>query len=362
MNDQIKSLEGVRGAAALVVMLFHAGVQCLPMLANGYLAVDLFFVLSGFVIGGAYGERLSNCEAVRAFVVRRVGRLWPVYIATTLLSAACLYAVVRKTPDFAEVLALVTMTHGFILDGSLVGGVSWSASDEFYVYLVFGAVCLFARGRARLAIFAALAVIGYAIAVYVSVVPNGCVRRGECLSLHYGMAWARCVAGFFVGVLVVQYRATRAARILARRGPQLVIAVAALAFANAAALDGIALAAPLVFAALVASLSTDYGPVARFFQRPAFQYLGRVSYTLYLVHGALAAPYVAGLTAAQSRMPALLAVVAGFIVASLLLAHALTRFIETPCRRRINAWADTAFRPTASEPEASARLPRRTLA
>lgn len=339
------SLEGLRGAAALFVVLFHA--LPLPALQNGYLAVDLFFVLSGFVICSAYGARMSEAHFLQ-FVIRRFGRLWPAHIATTVISVICVYAVADRLPTLHQVVAFATMTQGLVLDNSLVSAVSWSTSDEFYVYLAFAAVCMFAQGRARISILAALAIIGYAVCLYGSVVQAGCVKNGDCLDLIYHFGWARCVAGFFIGALVAVYREARALRALSRPVPQLVVAAVALLFFSVAGAYGIALAAPVLFAALVASLASDCGPVARLFQRSVFQVLGRVSYSLYLGHGALAPAYVFALSEAHSSPIALLAVMVGFFIVCAALAYALNRFIETPFRERINAWAETTSRSRAS--------------
>lgn len=78
----IKSFEGLR-----LVMFFHlkVGASYFGFFRNGYLAVDLFFVLSGFLIAQNYESRLTNGRQLGAFVIRRFGRLWPLHITTTPL-------------------------------------------------------------------------------------------------------------------------------------------------------------------------------------------------------------------------------------------------------------------------------------
>src|SRR6218665_3646823 len=79
------SLDGLRGIAALAVALFHLPIAmslyASPLIREAYVAVDFFFVLSGFVIAHAYTTRLNSADAVRDFVIRRVGRLWPLHIS-----------------------------------------------------------------------------------------------------------------------------------------------------------------------------------------------------------------------------------------------------------------------------------------
>ena len=84
-KDLIKSLEGLRGTAALMVALHHLkiGESYIPLIKHGYLFVDLFFVLSGFVIVGAYGNRMQTWPQFFSFLVRRWGRLFPLLAFST---------------------------------------------------------------------------------------------------------------------------------------------------------------------------------------------------------------------------------------------------------------------------------------
>ena len=77
-------LDGLRGVAALIVVAFHlfetySGGQAFQILNHGYLAVDFFFVLSGFVIGYAYDDRW-NRMTIRDFFKRRLIRLHPMVV------------------------------------------------------------------------------------------------------------------------------------------------------------------------------------------------------------------------------------------------------------------------------------------
>jgi peptidoglycan/LPS O-acetylase OafA/YrhL len=107
---------------------------------------------------------------------------------------------------------------------------------------------------------------------------------------------------------------------------------------------GLALAAPLVWAPLIASLPGDCGPVARLFQDRVFQYLGRASYSLYLGHATIA-PLLAVVLKFATNGPERSAPLFGFLAAALLIGHCLYRFVETPWRERFNAWSETLTRP-----------------
>jgi len=84
------TLDGLRGVAALVVLFFHVGqaMPGLPIPGTPYLAVDLFFMLSGFVIGHAYHQRLASGMGFRRFLEVRWVRLYPLYFLGSLIGLA----------------------------------------------------------------------------------------------------------------------------------------------------------------------------------------------------------------------------------------------------------------------------------
>ncbi|MDO4957168.1 MAG: acyltransferase [Bacteroidales bacterium] len=97
-------LDGLRGVAAMIVVAFHLFETYSPgvtgqILNHGYLAVDFFFVLSGFVIGYAYDDRWSKGMGTWTFFKRRLIRLHPLLIMGTLVGAA-LFFFTGDHPDF----------------------------------------------------------------------------------------------------------------------------------------------------------------------------------------------------------------------------------------------------------------------
>lgn len=81
-TDRFIALDGLRGIAAIAVMLFHASRAAMP---GGYLAVDFFFCLSGFVIALAFGERIAQGLSFRDFAKARFARLYPMMVIGGLL-------------------------------------------------------------------------------------------------------------------------------------------------------------------------------------------------------------------------------------------------------------------------------------
>nr|WP_280920973.1 acyltransferase [Burkholderia sp. AcTa6-5] len=363
-------MEGLRGVAALFVVLFHMQISLpeLGLARNGYLAVDLFFVLSGFVIAGAYGKRVASGAELAHFLVRRAGRLWPTHIVTNALfyilpsafgmAALALGAenVKLSFPNTGEAIGLILMLHGLPIYDHFVGSlVSWSTSVEFYVYVLFGVVCLLVRGRARSMAYLALAGIGYTTAVWAAAHSNDCVARLFCFSLTYDYGWARCLAGFFLGALIAEHR--NAAPVVAMTRPvvQIVAFTAAMSlmlFANHA--YGSVYFAPAVFAMAIASMSRDTGPVSRILRTRPAQYLGSLSYSLYLGHAVLLPILIA---ISRTWRTSIGHVVAGalFLAASIALARLLNRAIEIPFREKVYAWADAEFRPRPAGSVASDR-------
>src|SRR6187549_631286 len=101
-------IEGLRGVAILLVVLFHAGV---PMLAGGFVGVDVFFVLSGFFITGLLvREREETGEVdLTEFYARRALRLLPallLVLAATMAGVMTLYAPIDREPIAAGARAV----------------------------------------------------------------------------------------------------------------------------------------------------------------------------------------------------------------------------------------------------------------
>jgi peptidoglycan/LPS O-acetylase OafA/YrhL len=369
----IRSFEGLRGIAAVLVLFYHleVGAQYFGIVRNSYLAVDLFFVLSGYVIAQNYAVRLTDTTQVAAFTIRRFGRLWPLHIATSLfwflgvnaLQAAKLLAdhlhsglphnpVRFVIPTTAELLATITMTQGLNLFDYLFGTVvSWTISDEFFIYLLFGAVCLLVRGTPRLLAFALMVACAYAFAIYIDIAHMHCTANAKCFALTSQYGWLRCITGFFLGALLFLLRERPLLVSLAAHPLAQVSATIAslLLFAYADAVPELAFSAPLVFAFLVATLCHDRGPVARTLGRWPFQRLGQLSYSIYLLQGCTLPFAALGVRDTHSGVIHC-AVLAAFVGVTIFLARYTYRYIEVPFRKRFNALSRLAVAaPTSSD-------------
>jgi peptidoglycan/LPS O-acetylase OafA/YrhL len=157
-------LDGWRGLAALLVALHHISLltvshfYSLSFVQHSFLFVDFFFVLSGFVIAHAYVTRLWSLNEASLFVVRRVGRLWPlhIFVLGLLIAFQLAKAVAERLagmsigePAFSEatpaivsaIWTNVLLIHSLGIHDKLTwNGASWSISTEFYTYLIFAGV------------------------------------------------------------------------------------------------------------------------------------------------------------------------------------------------------------------------------
>jgi peptidoglycan/LPS O-acetylase OafA/YrhL len=361
MNAQptIRSFEGARGLAALMVALFHFGLgePAIVRIPAGYLFVDLFFVLSGFLICATYAQRLAAPGGLPLFLVRRIGRLLPLLVVATLayvtvldagLLAQRLFEPGKPAPPLMlptpkELLAILTMTHSLgLFDHVILNYASWSISTEFYAYLAFALLCLLLRGRARLLAFAATALAAWLVSVWASVRLRHCLSWGGCLDLTFDFGYWRCIAGFFLGALFSQMR-PRAPPWGMPGWPQGVTLAALLAmFLLARRWPALGLAAPLLFGLLLLSIRGDRGPLAALLGRPALQVLGRHSYSVYLMHPVILLAWNPWRPDTPGVLDRLLFV--GTYVALVCWVAGWTfRLVEEPMRKRFNRYAARRF-------------------
>ncbi len=167
-TGEIKALTGLRIIAAVWVVLFHfrpllwAGAPDLssalsPVLNCGAQGVDLFFILSGFVLAWNYLDRMGSSWSTRAtlhFLWLRLARVWPVYLVTLHLAAAWVIFTLNvghvHPPDevpltavsYVRQLLLVQLWFEPFFDGSSWDGPAWSISAEWLAYLLFSVLVL----------------------------------------------------------------------------------------------------------------------------------------------------------------------------------------------------------------------------
>lgn len=206
---RIQELESLRGIAALLIVIYHMpkwnGFLDVGIIENSYLLVDLFFVLSGFVIYRAYSNKISSTKSLFVFQFLRFGRLYPVHLLFLLIymlmEIAKYLANVRyglqgvNTRPFAGNNAVAFVENIFLVQAIGPTGnaftfnyVVWSISVEFYAYAVFGAVILLAKRRHR-EIFTLFSIVSL---IFLLSKPENISGFDFLL---------RCFSGFFMGCL-----------------------------------------------------------------------------------------------------------------------------------------------------------------
>ncbi len=371
-GGEIRSLTGLRIVAAVWVVVYHfpwrddaAFVDFYaffrPVIAPGWLGVDLFFVLSGFVLTHTYADALGRRLDVRAagrFLWARIARVWPLYALVTcvfwlwlvgksvfLPDGVIAYQRVQPPLDplnLLDQLLMVQIWHGPSIFGTTYVGPGWSISAEWLAYVLFPLLVLVAwRCRALPpAVTGALAVLAMVPFAYL------CYRTGT--PSHDWMGLGRIAGGFTAGVLTC-LAVRRIPRTPRTEGVAAAVAWACLVDAALVAVwatwrgQGVPTAdyygvltvfIPVLVGAL--ALSTT-GPAA-FLSRPSLVYGGRISYALYLVHMCL---FEAGRTV-MDHVPALAngtalgtLLLTQLLFLSVLAAHLLYRYVEEPARRRL---------------------------
>jgi len=293
-KGEIKALTGLRGIAALYVVIFHVNGQYLfpstvrPFIRHGYIAVDLFFILSGFVMAMTYAGMFKDGFSIRnfkQFLLLRLARIYPLFALMTLLTAVLIGTVMTKVstvPDLPKALIYnFAMVHVWGLSNSIVPP-SWSISTEWLAYLLFPFGIWGALKVPRRWTIAGL-VISFAVLAWIAYGPQWIAKQPlayrhgplDIVSSYAVGTSLRCLASFFIGLVAYRFREhvpSRAAMVL------LGLTLILLCF------KGSDLFLVAVFAGLIMSLSHDEGPVARWLHTPWVYWLGLVSYALYLIH------------------------------------------------------------------------------
>ena len=293
---RFRALDGFRGFCALLVALYHFPVYSHIMvpqyfLPNAQMLLDFFFVMSGFVIAGAYGDVLKSWLDLKDFAIRRFARLWPLHAAVlvgfVLIEVAKLVIAPHAgfNPPFTGrnppngIVTSLLLIHSLDIHKMLVWNApSWTVSVEFWTYLIYGALVV-AWPRRPLASAVLMALAGVAGIAFIA---------GQ-LAANFDFGLFRCFYGFFCGVVI--WRVWRAAPPRLAAAPPWVAtcleaAVTVGAFAYIALLGGwpAGLAGPIVFALFIAVYASERGAITRLWRWPPLVRLGEISYSIYLVH------------------------------------------------------------------------------
>ncbi len=366
MNDvsprrQIPALTGIRGLAALYVVLFHyAGMTGISgkieFISHGYIAVDLFFVLSGFVMALSYQHIFADnfsFASYRKFLGRRIARIYPIYFVTTIAALALIYFGLDRTVSWnvasGKLWAVKFVINGLLIQAwglaNSINEPSWSLSAEWAAYLLFPILVIpsLFRSPAAAWVFACVSVaLLAAVAIYGGHTTHfsrlATLQAGTYL---YGIPVLRCLSEFTLGLVAFRFAGSGWGRFLRSNAfacPLICFAIFGLLWSQQSDM-----AIVLLFPLLVISLASGAAHVpGRLLSTWPAEYLGILSYSLYLIH-ILLEPLILfmGHTARMHGVAhgMVIGCLLGLLLA-LILSHCSYYLIEEPSRRMLRMLFD----------------------
>jgi peptidoglycan/LPS O-acetylase OafA/YrhL len=301
-NDQLPSLTALRGVAAFWVVIYHYSVQCFSSLDvteythifhKGYLAVDMFFMLSGFVLTHVYHRKFLDDVSgnYRGFVVARIARIYPLHLLILILFVATALAAswsgdfsirsLEKIPVQGSESVAAFFANIFLVQGMDAGKLSWnypswSISVEFMAYLLFPFVLpLIWRASASAKLMLAVLLVGL-LGLFAYIAQDNFDQWDGPIAL------LRCVPEFLLGTLL--YCAFRSAPRdigIERDGTVFGIILITLGFLHFGAPD---LLVTLLFALLILAAVRNAGRFAEWANTRPLVWLGDISFSIYLIH------------------------------------------------------------------------------
>jgi len=339
-------------------MLLDQWNQTLPyamqsIFRGGYLAVQTFFLLSGFVLAQSYATTRWNRRSLTRFAVARFARIYPAYLLSLALVSWFVFEFLLNSGRSAAQKAAVVGDYAFVLQGwtgSLNVGwntPAWSLSCEFFCYLCFPLLFVWLGRGGLLRIFGAL---GGCFVVPILLAQAGVPGIWKPIH-HLSDFVAGIAAARIYGALVQSGMATKATK---RLGFWLSAAalVAGPAFIiNPHVLDGTVMNLNTVLrpinVALLIGLATGGGFVVRLLSTAAAGYMGKVSYSMYILH----IPLLWWFSRYTSfRFGATPPAWTGFLFMAAVIGVSIAafEFVEAPANRWIRDWS--ASRPQSTRP------------
>jgi len=300
MNIQFRpDIEGLRAVAVILVVLYHAG---LPSLQGGFIGVDIFFVVSGYLITSLLAQELSSSGRINLsrFYARRARRLLPAL--TLVVVIVCLIQAIIASPLVqVNVLkaALATILYSsnlyfahtklyYFLQGAGSEPLlhTWSLAVEEQFYLVWPIFLLLLRNvlksvRSRILVIAATTIISFMGCVWLTA-----LNQVMAFYLSPARAWEFSIGGLLAFVPLHWMTARETLCKWLGAAGLIALVLCGVLMADSARFPGYIAAIPVLatLAALQAGAGAPNSPVARVLKWRPLQYLGGISYSLYLWH------------------------------------------------------------------------------
>ncbi len=351
-------LDGLRGVAALLVVFFHVfeihshGDHSKQIINHGYLAVDFFFLLSGFVLGYAYDDRWGKMT-LKDFFKRRIIRLQPMIIIGSIIGALLFYfqdspalgwGGINEVPVWKMLLVmligftLIPVGKGLDIRGwnemHPLNGPAWSLFFEYIANIVYALVLR----RVSKIVLAILVVVAAGFTIHYALTnPNGDIIGGWSIddSTQLKIGFIRLAFPFLAGLLLARMgklRYTKNAFLSAALLLVVLLSVPRLGDADSLWLNGLYECFCLIIMFPFIIWLGAGGKVQGYKASKVCKFLGDISYPIYITHFPIAYVYMAwvtnnNLTLEQSWHYGLLVVIAAVATAYLAM-----RFYDLPIR------------------------------
>lgn len=345
-------LTALRFPAAFWVMLFHyvtvlpqGGIRDWSIIGKGYLAVDFFFILGGFILSHAHGEEIILKRiSFKDFYIKRLARIYPLHFLTLLLYIAGIqiaahmdlfetYASsLQKYKDYMAVHTVANhlmLLHGWWFEANLAfNKPSWSISSEWFAYLLFPVLVLAAFGiKSKNALLLSVIFLGFIWVLSPAAVSH------PMTELTYNFSILRIVPEFILGMALYcfgrHYALTVRAKAIFYACISLIII---LSLFPVSPLCFIFLFGVTIYSAAEMSAQGYEG----FFSRWLPVYLGKISYSIYMLHFVvLDALYIFWATLFYDNKVTswmLLAIWLSMFALTFVLSPIIYQLFEKPCR------------------------------
>jgi peptidoglycan/LPS O-acetylase OafA/YrhL len=309
-KNYLSSLTSLRGIAAFLVIVFHFDIMfahLVPQDSNifirrGYLWVDFFFILSGFIMLHVYGKLFMDgikTMHLKRFIRARFARIYPLHLFSFLCVIA-LYFLYKAnfTLDSIDALTfnlksiptnlLLLQSMGFYK--SLGWNIpSWSISTEWWMYIIFPFILIpfnkIVSWRKRFILF--FIIVGYIIMVYYLYPLSNATSpfptdKTNSLDMTYDFGFFRCFLGFIFGMLIYElYKIQWGYSYLKKGGLFILTSISAFIALSSNLPDFVPV---ILFAIIVLMGAYAEGVSKKFLNLKPLLFLGDISYSIYLMH------------------------------------------------------------------------------
>ncbi|PIF46814.1 peptidoglycan/LPS O-acetylase OafA/YrhL [Chryseobacterium sp. 52] len=288
MRNEIKSLTGLRGIVALWVTFFHFSYSknfwIQSVVGKGYVAVDIFFVLSAFLLAVSYSGKFQHLtfDGIQRFYKKRINRIYPVYF----FSIVFIIFFIVENPSWPQFFINAGLMQCFFNPNYLLNEVYWSLSTEWICYLIFPFMLwsilryninswfLIISGLALRCIFP------YLPDIYIDHSPLIITKSSQYMDVAFGVSsLVRTVSSYFLGIGIAFLPDSRI-----KKGNLFIYGIVILFFLLLYIERGLFFT-PLLSAVIIKHLYSERKSLVKtFLETNAVYFLGNISYSLYIIH------------------------------------------------------------------------------